>query len=100
MIVINPEATEHTITVIPRYYPTDAVTVSVYNEATQQTISLDNTYEIVDGQMFVSFEFEVSENVNYQIAILEDSEVVYRDKIFTTSQVPQEYKLTNNVYYS
>ncbi len=100
MTVVNPEDTEHTILIIPRYYPDSGVTLSLYNEATQETETVTNDYEIIDGNMFVNFEFTFSDNANYQLKISEGEEVVYRGKIFATTQDPQDFKLTSNVYYS
>jgi len=98
MKVVNPEDTDHIIDLIPRYYPTDAITFSLFNEATQVTENIDNTYTITDGVLFLSFEYTFTENQKFQIK-LDDTEIVYRGKIIATSQNPQDYKLTNNVYY-
>lgn len=100
MIVVNPEDAEHTILIIPRFYPSDSITVSLYNEVTQETSTPANTYETVDGNTFITFEYDFLENQNFQLKVTEDTEVVYRDKIFATSQETENYKLTQNVYYS
>ena len=31
--------------------------------------------------------------------LIEDGEVVYRDKLFITSQEPQDFKATKDLYY-
>jgi hypothetical protein len=99
MNVVSPNTEEHIIKIIPRYYPTGAITLSLFNEATQVTEVVNNTYEITDGNMFVSFSCVFTENQKFQVKIKEGNEVVYRGKLIATSQDPQEYKLTNNVYY-
>lgn len=98
MNVVNPNDAEHTLKLIPRYYPTEAITMSLFNEATQVSEAIDNTYTITDGNLFLTFEYTFTENQKFQIK-LDDTEIVYRGKLFSTSQDPQEYKLTNNVYY-
>jgi len=98
MKVVNPNDTEHTLVLIPRYYPADAITMSLFNETTQITEVVDNTYTITDGNLFLTFEYIFTENSKFQIK-LEETEIVYRGKLIATSQDPQEYKLTNNVYY-
>jgi len=100
MIVVNPEDTTHNIVIIPRFYPTDAIVISLFNEATQQTSTPANTYSTTDGNTAIEFDYDFTENQNFQIKITEADEVVYRDKIFSTSQIPQDYKLTDNVYFS
>lgn len=99
MNVVSPNNTEHTIKLIPRYYPTTGITMSLFNEATQVSEDVDNTYTITDGNLFLTFEYTFTENQKFQIKLDEDTEIVYRGKIISTTQDPQEYKLTNNVYY-
>ncbi len=100
MIVVNPEDTILSITIIPRFYPSDEIVLSLYNEATQQTETPANTYLTTDGYTEIQFEYEFLENQNFQLKITEGEEVVFRDKIFSTSQEPQDYSLTNNVYFT
>lgn len=99
MNVVNPNDTEHTIKLIPRYYPTEGITLSLFNEATQISENVDNTFTVTDGNLFLTFEYTFTENQKFQIKLNEDDEIVYRGKLFSTTQDPQEYKLTNNVYY-
>jgi hypothetical protein len=99
MKVVNPEDTDHIIDLIPRYYPSDNITLSLFNEATKVTENIDNTYTITDGVLFLSFEYTFTENEKFQIKLSEDTEIVYRGKLIATSQTPQDYKLTNNVYF-
>lgn len=99
MNVVNPEDSEHTIKLIPRYYPTDAISLSLFNEATQSSETVDNEYTVTDGNFFLTFTYEFTENQRFQIKLKEDSEVVYRGKLISTTQQPQEYKVTQGVYF-
>jgi len=99
MKVVNPNDTEHTLVLIPRYYPADAITMSLFNETTQTSENVDNSYTITDGNLFLTFEYTFTENQKFQIKLDEDAEIVYRGKLIATSQDPQDYKLTNNLYY-
>jgi len=100
MKVVNPNDTEHTLQLIPRFYPTGELILNLYNEFTQLDEDVDNIYVIVDGELFITFDFDFENNSKYQIKITESDEVVYRCKLIATTQTPQDYKLTNNVYYS
>jgi hypothetical protein len=100
MNVVNPNNTTHEIVIIPRFYPESVIELSLYNEATQLTNIVANTYNIVDGKMFVEFDYTFTEGQSFQVTITEFDDVVYRGKIFATNQEPQDYKLTDNVYYS
>jgi hypothetical protein len=100
MKVVNPNDTEHTLQLIPRFYPTDTLVFSLYNEFTKISTDVDNIYVVTDGNLFITFDFDFEDNSKYQIKITENDEVVYRGKLIATTQTPQDYKLTNNVYYS
>jgi hypothetical protein len=98
MIVLNPENTTHIINFIPRLHPT-VVELSLYNETTQETTIVDNECGTINGVSSLHFDFDFLENQKFQIKLTEDNEVVYRDKIFVTSQTPQEFKATKDHYY-
>ena len=100
MNVVIPSNTTHTLKLIPRLYPNDTLVLSLFNEATQATEIVDNSYLVTDGNLFLEFDYVFIENSKYQIKITQNNEVVYRGKLIATSQTPQDYKLTNNVYYS
>jgi len=99
MKVVNPEDTEHIITLIPRYYPKENINLSLFNEATKVIENVDNTHTVTDGVLFLSFEYTFTENQKFQIKLNQDNEIVFRGKLIATSQTPQDYKLTNNVYF-
>jgi len=99
MKIVNPNDTEHTLLLIPRFYPTGGLVLSLYNEFTQVSTDVDNIYVTTDGNLFITFDFEFENNSRYQIKITEGENVVYRGKLMATTQEPQDFKLTNNVYY-
>jgi len=98
MIVLNPNDTSHSFDIIPRYYPTDYINVFLYNEETKFT-SVVNTYSILNGIMTITFNYTFIEGAKYQIKIEDANGVVYRDKMFITSQNTQEFKATKDHYY-
>ena len=99
MKVVNPNDTSHTLVLIPRYYPTDSITMSLFNETTQTSENVENEYGITDGNLFIGFTYTFTENQKFQIKLTDALGVVYRGKVIATSQEPQEYKLTHNAYY-
>ena len=98
MKVVNPNNVSHTISLIPRFYSDDLI-LELYNETTRAETTVVNTVLIVDGILSMSFDFSFSENDKFQIKISKDSEILYRGKLIATTQPPQEYKLTNGLYY-
>jgi hypothetical protein len=97
MIVVNPENTDHSFNIIPRYYPSGGFTFQLYNEVTKLTETIDHTFTVTDGIMNINFEMDFTENQKFQIK-LEGSEIIFRGKMIATSQEPQDYKQSNNLY--
>ena len=99
MNVVNPNETTHKFIIIPRFYPTEDIVFNLYNEANQNNETIENVYGVVDGEMIIEFNYEFIEGDRFQIKITEGSNVVYRGKLFATSQTPQDYSTTTNAYY-
>ena len=99
MKVITPTTGNTDITIIPRFYPTTAVVVSLFNEASQVTTTPAATYAILNGEMVVSFTQTFVDKDKHQIKITEGTNVVFRGKSVCTSQEPQDFKLTEGLYY-
>jgi hypothetical protein len=97
MIVVNPENTDHSFNIIPRYYPTGEFTFKLYNEVTKLTETIDHTFTVTDGIMNINFEMDFTENQKFQVK-LEGNEIIFRGKMISTSQEPQDYKQSNNLY--
>lgn len=98
MKVLIPSNTSQIMIIEPRFYPSSGIVLELYNEATKETLTIVNSYLVLDGVMTVLFDLETNEGDSYQVKILEGTEVVYRGKAFATDQVPQDYKLSNGLY--
>ena len=99
MIVLNPTNTAHGFNFIPRFIPSDELILQLYNETLQTTETIENLYIYENGLASMTFDLECTENQKFQLKILEGTDVIYRDKIFVTSQNTQEYKATKDHYY-
>ena len=102
-MVINPNNTTHTLNVIPRYNPSNVLVVSLYNEATKVTDTPTATYNVVDGKLNITFTYTFVNKDRHSVKITEGSDpdndpVVYRMKLITTTQDPQDYKQTDGLY--
>lgn len=98
MKVVDAADTTHTITLIPRFETTDALTLVLYNERTQVSTTVANTHVIRDGNLTVTYDFTFVDKDKYQIKIDDGTAVVYRGKLIVTDQEPQEYKLSDGRY--
>ena len=98
MKVVDFNVTSHSITLVPRFYTDNAISISLYDEATQITTSTANAHTTANGIMTYPFTHTFLENDKYQFKLLDGTTVVYRGKLIATDQVPQDYKLTNGLY--
>ena len=99
MAVINPNDSIHTLNVIPRFYPDNPLVVSLYNEASTETSTPSATYVITNGDLIITFTFTFVDKDRHQVKVTEGSSVVYRGKLISTTQDPQDFKLTNDLYF-
>jgi len=99
MIVLLPTNTTHEFNFIPRFIPSDELTLELYDETLQNTETIDNTSSYLNGLATITFDLECTENQKFQVKILQGADVIYRDKIFVTSQNTQEFKATKDHYY-
>ena len=99
MKVIDPNNTSHTLVLIPRYYPTNSLTLEITEEASGVSESIANTYSITDGELSIEFTYDFTGKDKYSLKLNENTEVVYRGKLIVTDKQAQDYKLTNGLYY-
>ena len=97
MKIVDPGDSTHNITLIPRFDTTDALTLVLYNEATKVSSTVANTHVLRDGNLIVTFDFTFVNKDKYQIKISQ-GDILYRGKILATTQIPQDYKLTDGRY--
>ena len=98
-MVIDPDNSTHTLSVTPRFYPSNALVVSLYNEASQVTSTPSATYNITNGKLNIEFTFTFVDKDRHQVKVTEGTSVVYRGKLLTTTQDPQDFKLTDGLYF-
>jgi hypothetical protein len=98
MKVVDPNNATHNITLIPRFETSSALTLVLYNETTQESTTVTNTYDIRDGNLTITYDFTFTDKDKFQIKITDGTDVIYRGKIIATTQTPQDYKLTDGIY--
>jgi len=99
MKVVLPIDTTHLIALIPRYYTSDALVLELYNEVKQTKEIVSCIYIIQNGLMTITFDYNFIENDKFAIKISDSNGVIYRDKIFATSQTTQDFKSNKDLYY-
>lgn len=99
MKVVNPANTSHEIVIIPRQYTYTDLVLELYNEETQLSEIVTNTFSTEDGLLTVGFDYDFIDGQKFQIKITEESEVLYRGKLIATTQSTQTFKASNELYY-
>ena len=133
MIVVNPNNTTHTISIVPRFDVTtvtkevqafvdrvsadsgiieddgcvkdsiqeDYLSLIVTDNFKSESVSLENTFEIQEGKVVLTFDYDFRSESRYDVVInyINTSEVIYRGIFIATIQEAQEYKLTKNKFY-
>lgn len=98
MIVVKPTNTNHIVKLIPRFYPLGGIVVELFNEVTKVTNTLENAYLVVDGNLFLDFDFDFIKQQKFQLKIYNESGVIYRGKVLATEQIPQDFTQTKDLY--
>lgn len=98
MKVLLPSETTHTIYLIPRFYPSGVLSMVVVKEGVNTSETITPTYIVNGGIISLTFDLVGLEQSRFSVKILENDNVIYRDKLFFTEQTPQDFKLTKNTY--
>ena len=96
MIVVNNTISINEIEVIPRYYSdtTTNITVIIENEDNRRVLSHSVT-EVVkfDGRLSFKTNANFTENSTYYLEIKHNSIIIFRGKLFATTQSKQNYRI-------
>lgn len=98
MNILNPNVSNHTITLQPRFSPSGDLFVYLTNETTKLVSDLSNSYTYVSGVLNTTFEIDVLEGDKFDVEVNNQSEIIYKGKLFCTSQDSQDFKLTEGNY--
>lgn len=99
MNIVNPIDTTHELKIIPRFGLPTEVVFSLYNEETQTTETITNTFSFLDGYLTVLFDYDFIDGQKFQIKLTDTSLVIYRGKLMATTQTPQTFKASKDLYY-
>ena len=100
MNILNHNNTTHILKIIPRFYLMGDVVLELKSEETKAISQLTITPRISNGYMFLQFEKAFEKASNWQVKVTEESEIVYRGKLFVTDQTAdtQHYKTTKDIF--
>ena len=98
MKVLTTSTDAQSMSIIPRSYPA-TITIRLRDESTNEV----TTYSDVDatttkGYLVFSNAYTLTENVFYELTILDGSDVIYKDKIFCTDQTISTFSVNDGEY--
>lgn len=98
-MVVNTNNTSHLLKVTPRLFPCTDIEIYITDSFRSTVDVVSPTYWEDNNLLNISFDYSFEDESNYQIKITdENSEVVFRGEILSTSQNTQDYSLTSNRY--
>jgi len=93
MIIVKPTVTDHFVKVVPRFFPTEEVTLRIEDSlsGTDETISAIYLRDS-DDKLKLTFTYTFKEHYTYKITLIDskDEEVVYRGILFASNEVMEQ----------
>lgn len=101
MQIIDKTLGTKTISITPRN--DNYTSITIYNETTNSLVDFDNV-SISSAEYYKTLYFDIAEDLQddtfYYLTMYNGVNIIYRDKIFVTSQQPQVYSVNKDVYTS
>ena len=100
-MIINPSDTDHTLKVVPRFYPCNHIKVIIKDTTTGIELTEPSKYRKIGNKLSFDFSLTCIEETRYQITLSDNdtNEVIYRGIMIATNQDTQEYQLTKDKFY-
>tara|TARA_R110000765_G_scaffold127226_1_gene225244 strand:+ start:292 stop:696 length:405 start_codon:yes stop_codon:yes gene_type:complete len=78
----------------------DFLSIIITNSFKGTSMSVNNTFEIVKGEIVLTFDYTFTNESSYSVVVnyINTSEVIYRGLILATTQDTQDYSLTQSEY--
>ena len=96
MIILKEQEAAQTLNAI--IYGSDADAIVLRDEETNEETTINTVFSIDKYYAVTSLIFPIKQNKFYTLTILNGSDVVYKDKIFCTNQIKEDFSINNNVY--
>jgi hypothetical protein len=98
MHILQVSASPQSITIIPRSYPA-SVTIQLIDESTNTTATPAVTAASANGFMTITGTFSLVNNRFYGLKVFNAGNLIYRDRVFVTSQTEYDkFTVNQNVY--
>lgn len=97
MIILLDTSNAQSFSIIPRFYTSDYVTFTSESTGVVDTYTIsattDRYYHVLSGT------FDLVEGNYYVLKVYNDEdEIIYRDRVFVTNQLVEDYTINENYY--
>ena len=92
MIIVKPTVTDHFVKVVPRFFPTEEITLRIEDSlsGTDETISAIYLRD-ADDKLKLTFTYTFKEHYTYKITLIDSKEeVVYRGMLFASNKIMEQ----------
>lgn len=96
MIILKEQVEEQSLKFIPRTY--SATSIVLVNEMTNESTTITSDFYKDGYYLYTTTTFDLKEGNFYTLSILNNTDVVYKDKIFCTNQVIADYTINKDEY--
>ena len=96
MIILKEQIEEQSLKFIPRTY--SATAIVLVNEMTNESTTITSDFYKDGYYLFTTTTFDLKEGNFYTLSILNNTDVVYKDKIFCTNQTIADYTINKDEY--
>jgi len=96
MIILKEQETAQILNAI--IYGSDADAIVLRDEETNEETTIETVFSIDKYYAVTSAIFPIKQNKFYTLTIKNGSDVVYKDKVFCTNQIKDNYSINNNAY--
>lgn len=96
MIILRESEGQQSLKFIPRIYK--ATTLVLVNEMTNESTTITPDFYIDGYYLYTKTSFNLKEGNFYTLTVLNNTDVVYKDKIFCTNQVIADYTINKDEY--
>ena len=98
MHILQVSASSQSIVIVPRSFPA-SVTLQLIDESKNTTATPSVSVASADGFMTLTGTFSLVDGRFYGLKVLDGSTLIYRDRVFVTSQTEYDkYTVNQNVY--
>ena len=98
MHILQVSESSQSIVIIPRYFPS-SVNIRLIDESKNTTATPSVSVSSADGFMTLTGTFSLVVNRYYGLEVFNGSNLIYRDRVFVTSQTEYDkFTVNQNVY--